>query len=104
MNNDIIYVLDSNWMENKEYNKTDLSNQSIISIINEKWLPNISDEEFYNLVWFKFQDWYTTKLSKKGLTYYSINWNEFINEKIGDLEQWIQHNKPKEENTIDNHN
>ena len=96
IDNDIIYILDPNWMKNKEYTQSKLSKESIINIANEKWSHNISDEEFYDLFWFRFQDWYTTKLVEKGLTYYSFDWNEFINEKIGNLEQWIKENRPKE--------
>lgn len=67
MNNDIIYVLDSNWMENKEYNKTDLSNQSIISIINENGYPTYLMKNF--IIWFgsNFKIGIRLNYLKKGL-------------------------------------
>lgn len=94
LENDIVYALEQNWMGNKEFKKTKLSNKDIIDKINNNWREDTSWEEFYFMLWFKFQDWYTTKLSAKGLTYYSVDWNKFINDKIGNLEQWIQDNKP----------
>jgi N-dimethylarginine dimethylaminohydrolase len=95
LTNDLIYILEPNWMENKEFNKINISDDEIINKIKNNWTENISDDELYNLVWFKFQDWYRESLESKGLTVYTIKWNEFINEKIGDLEKWIEEHKPK---------
>jgi|GEM_PF-4678260 hypothetical protein len=95
INNNIIYVLENNWMKNKELNKIKLSNNDLIKNIKEKMSSSKSMDEFYDFYWIKYQNWYREGLENKGLNVYTIKWNEFINERIGDLEKWIEENKPK---------
>ncbi len=95
LENKIIYVLESDWMRKKGYKNTKLNNEEIIKTLKEKWNIDTSFEVLYNLFWFKYQDWYTESFVQKGLTIYTTNWNLFLNEKIGDLDKWIEENKPK---------
>jgi len=88
-------VLENNWMKNKELNKIKLSNNDLIKNIKEKMSSSKSMDEFYDFYWIKYQNWYREGLENKGLNVYTIKWNEFINERIGDLEKWIEENKPK---------
>tara|TARA_R100001377_G_C3142603_1_gene93263 strand:+ start:199 stop:648 length:450 start_codon:yes stop_codon:yes gene_type:complete len=95
LNEKLIYILENNFMYNKDFKRTHLSNTLIMQSINEKWTSSISDDDLYNLAWFKFEDWYINKLSEKGLNIYTMDWNKFLEDNIGDLEQWINHNRPK---------
>ena len=47
------------------------------------------------MVMFKHKDWYVDALEKKGLTS-TTDWKTFVKEKIGDLEKWIEDNRPQE--------
>jgi hypothetical protein len=95
LENDIVYVLEKDFMQNKEFIKSKLSNKYIIDEITNNWHEDTSWEDFYFMLWFKFQDWYRDKLVNMGLENKPIDWNEFICNNIGNFEKWIKKNKPK---------
>lgn len=78
----------------KKFEKWNLPVNQIILKINSEWGENIDFPEFYNLVWFSYQKWYLEKLKDLGYNE-SIDWNWFVKNKIGNLEQWIEENRPK---------
>lgn len=90
--NNIVYVLERNCMGNKEFNKLKLSKNNIIRAAKEKLLSLENFDELYDFFWFKYQDWYRLGLENNGLSY-TVNWNKFIEDNIGDLRQWIDKNK-----------
>lgn len=95
LENNIIYVLKEDFMQNKENKKKILSDKEIISKINDIWREDTPWEDLYFMLWFRFQNWYRDKLVSIGLENKPIDWNEFINNNIGDLEKWIMENKTK---------
>lgn len=58
------------------------------------WFEGACHEDFYDMVIFGNQDWYLKKLKDLDMTS-TTDWITFVNEKIGDLELWINENKPK---------
>lgn len=95
LENNIVYVLEKDFMMNKEFRKIKLSNEEIINEINNNWFEDISWEDFYFMLWFRFQDWYKDRLIAEGLVNKPMKWNDFVKNNIGDLEQWIEENRPK---------
>lgn len=89
----IIFV--GNWSDNKEFIIWELSNSEILLQIDLLWKKDIKFHEFYNLVWFGYQKWYIDGLNNKGFGKEKISWNIFIEERLGNLELWIEENKPK---------
>lgn len=73
-----------------------ISNDELICHLENIWFNGADFEHFSNMIMFKFKDWYLSALKNAGLTN-TTNWKTFIKENIGDLEKWIEENKPKEE-------
>lgn len=61
--------------------------------IAELWIKGAKAPDFYGMPMFKYKDWYLNALKKEGLTPYTY-WRTFVKEKIGDLEKWIEENRP----------
>lgn len=74
-------------------NQGSLSKKEALDYINLKWKKNFEYQDFYNLVLIGPQDWYIQKLEALGMTP-TTNWITFVEEKIVNLEQWIEENKP----------
>ena len=53
------------------------------------WFENAIFPDFYGIVMFGNEKWYTDKLEDLGLTQ-TTNWENFVKTKIGDLEKWIE--------------
>ncbi len=70
-----------------------ISNEEIIRHLNKVWFEGADFEHFYGMPMFKYKDWYLNALKKEGLTPYTY-WRTFVKEKIGDLEKWIEENRP----------
>lgn len=76
-------------LENKE-----LSIFQKMMYLQELWFVGADFGDFAGMPMFKFKDWYINKLKEFGLEEYN-DWTKFVNEKIGNLENWILENKPK---------
>lgn len=62
--------------------------------IQELWFIGANFEDFHNMTMFKYQDWYMSELEKLGMNH-TTDWKEFVKIKIGDLEKWIEENRPE---------
>jgi len=71
-----------------------IKKEDVLKKIDRKWKIDAEFPDFYNIVWIKYQDWYVYKLKDMGFKS-TTNWSSFIENEIGDLEQWIKDNKPK---------
>ena len=69
---------------------------TITTIIATMMVRDIEDKDpnFYGMVTFGSKKWYVNKLEEQGLTD-TTDWETFVKNKIGDLEQWIEENRPK---------
>ncbi|MBD3862761.1 hypothetical protein [Olleya marilimosa] len=91
LNNKVIFVSEKNkngfviWDEPKEI---------IVERINNMWSENTNFQDFYNMVWFGYENWYIEALKKEGFEQEKIVWTNFIEKDIGDLQKWIEANKP----------
>jgi hypothetical protein len=90
---DLIYVFhwgkNHNEMKNKKYTIVETLNH-----INTMWFEKAYYPDYYGMIMFGHKKWYTDKLENLGLTE-TTNWEQFVKNKIGDLEKWIEENKPK---------
>jgi hypothetical protein len=87
--------------KDNEFIRWNYPNEKIINRIDELWTETLNFSEFYNMIWFGYQEWYLEKLNILGVQY-AKNWDEFINQKIGDLEKWINKNKPNKNTAYNN--
>lgn len=81
--------------DGKNFMHWNIENEDVLNKIEQKWKGNTEFPDFYNIVWFKYQKWYLDKLNDMGFKS-TTNWNSFIETEIGDLEDWIKTNKPKD--------
>ncbi|MDY7395713.1 hypothetical protein UMM65_10700 [Aureibaculum sp. 2210JD6-5] len=79
----------------RELNDKKLSIFEIMMYIQELWFIGANFENFHNMPMFKYKNWYISELEKLGMTH-TTDWEEFVKNKIGDLEKWIKENKPKD--------
>ncbi len=89
---EILEVYD--WINNPQLKNQDMSYKEIVSAIDDLWVKGIEYPDFYGIVLFGPKGWYVKKLEKMGMTH-TTDWQNFIEDKIGDLEKWIEKNKPK---------
>ncbi len=87
--------------KNDKFIKWNFSTDEAIRRLENLWNDDTQFSDFYNMVWFGYQEWYIDKLHSLGFKK-AENWNDFLNEKIGDLEQWIEENRPKENKPLEN--
>lgn len=91
----IIEVIEvQNWCNNSELNNKYLTIEDTIKNIDKIWFEGATFPDFYQMVLFGTPKWYTDKLWELGITH-TTNWENFVSDKIGDLKQWIEDNKPK---------
>lgn len=90
LNDKIIYV---SKIQNKDFDRLNFSNDEIINKIDSLWSEKTKFQEFYDMILFGYEKWYINKLKDLGIED-SIDWERFVNDKIGDLEKWIKKNKP----------
>ena len=83
-----------NWPNNPELDKKKMTIKEIIVTIDNLWDYNATFPDFYGIVIFGSQNWYVEALKKNGLSQ-TINWENFVKNKIENLENWIEENKPK---------
>jgi fructose-specific component phosphotransferase system IIB-like protein len=74
--------------------KTNFEKTELIAFLRKVWKIGTETHEFDGLPMFIYKKWYLDALEKKGLTIYT-NWKKFVEEEIGDLEQWIEEVRPK---------
>ena len=92
---DIIYIY--SWYNQPELKGKRMTIDEIIKKIDNLWFENAIFPDFYNMVMFGSKKWYIEALRKLGMTH-TTNWEAFVKETIGDLEQWIEENRPKDYN------
>lgn len=79
--------------------ENELKNQELsifdkMMYLQELWFIGANFENFSNMPMFKYKKWYLSKLEKLGMTD-TTNWENFVENKIGNIEQWIKSNSPK---------
>ena len=82
------------WCNDEKLNNENLSIDEIINRIDYLWKKNTKYPDYYNMLVFGTQKWYIDKLRSLGMTN-TTDWNSFVEKKIGNLEKWIELNKPK---------
>ena len=82
------------WVNNKDLNNENLTSVDIINKIDDLWVKGIKYPDFYNIILFGTSGWYVKKLENLGMTP-TTNWETFVKDKIGNLEKWIEDNRPK---------
>ncbi len=83
------------WYARPELNAVKLSVKDMLINIDEVWFKEANEADFYGMMMFGSPDWYKEKTKDLGLTV-TTDWKTFLKEKIGDLEKWIEKNRPKE--------
>lgn len=91
LENKIIYA--GSYIDNKTFKKWDSPINKIIEDIFLNWKENLDYSDFYNIVLFRYESWYIEALKREGYNDL-VDWNWFIEEKIGDLKKWIEKNRP----------
>jgi hypothetical protein len=71
----------------------ELSNSEKMKFIEELWFIEADYPDFLNMPMFKFKKWYIKNLEKHGFNHFT-NWEWFVKNKIGDLEKFIENNRP----------
>jgi hypothetical protein len=90
---DLIYVF--HWGDKNEFLKDkQFSIKETINYIDSIWFEGADYSDFYGMIMFGHKKWYTDKLENLGMTQ-TTNWEKFVQDEIGDLEKWIEENKPK---------
>lgn len=70
-----------------------LSNEEILKKVEEQWFIGADYVDFLSIVMFCHPIWYKEKLEELGFKP-TTDWVWFIENKIGNIEKWIQDNKP----------
>ena len=63
--------------------------------LQELWFEGADFADFTNMPMFKYKDWYIESLKNLGMNHYR-DWEQFVNDKIVNLEEWIENNRPKQ--------
>lgn len=92
LSNQVLYVGE---IINNEFVLWDEPNKKLVEKINNIWSEDTDFQDFYNMVWFGYQDWYLKALKKEGFEKEKSSWNDFVKNNLGDLKKWIEENKPK---------
>lgn len=66
-----------------------LSNNEIINHLRKVWFVGADFNDFLGMPMFKYKDWYLNALKEEGFSD-KTDWRRFVDECIGDLEQWIK--------------
>ncbi len=91
MNYGVLYVYE--WYKKPELNHQKLTIKETIDFIDEIWAKNSNYPDLYSMMYFGSPHWYVNKTGELGFTM-TTNWRTFVHDKIGDLEKWIEENKP----------
>ena len=90
---DLIEIFHWGKFQNKLENK-ELSKEQTFEYICKSWQPGANVPDFYDMPMFKYKNWYVKSLNNIGLTS-TTNWNTFVTNKVGDIEEWIASIRPK---------
>ena len=71
-----------------------LNKDQTIQLIDNIWFPSADYSDFLGMPMFGHKEWYLEALKRAGLTS-TTDWKTFVKDKIDDLEQWIEENRPK---------
>ncbi|WP_298364850.1 hypothetical protein [uncultured Lutibacter sp.] len=89
---DLIYVF--HWGENHEKMKNEkFTIAETLNYINSIWFEKAYYPDYYGMVMFGHNKWYTNKLESLGMTD-RTDWKWFVKNKIGNLEKFIEDNRP----------
>ena len=94
LSKDLIYI-GSEWNKNKRLIKWIKPIEQTINDIAKMWFEGADFGDFYGMVWFGYEDWYLEALKNEGFRNKKMLWKDFVKNNIGDLEQWIEKNRPK---------
>lgn len=78
---------------NKQLKNANLSVDGIMERIDNVWFVGADFSDFIGMPMFKYKDWYLSALNEAGFND-TLEWREFVNEKIGDLQSWIEEKRP----------
>ncbi len=82
------------WGDNhKQFADEIFSNAEIMMHIKTVWFVGADFSDFNSMPMFKFKDWYIKSLENAGMTH-TTDWSGFVENKIGDLERWIEKHRP----------
>lgn len=79
---------------NKIFKNVIFNKIQTLRLIENIWFEGADYSDFIGMIIFKHKDWYIKALEKEGFTH-TKNWENFVKEKIGNLEKWIKQNRPK---------
>lgn len=71
-----------------------LDKSEIIKIIGNIWFVGADYSDFMGMSMFRHKDWYVEALKREGLKLNGMDWKTFVEEKIGNIEKWIEKNRP----------
>ena len=77
------------------FSNLDFTAQQKMKLIENIWFVGADFSDFVEMVMFKHKDWYLKELVNEGLQTTGVNWKTFVDDRIGDLENWINQNRPK---------
>lgn len=87
---EIIYVI--HWGKHHDIIKN-LNHKQILIFINEIWFENANYTDFFEMVTFKYTDWYNNKLKEAGIGV-NTDWEWFGKEFVPNMEEWIKEKRP----------
>ncbi len=91
LENKILYA--GEYDDKKRFITWDISINEIIDKINNIWLEDMEFSKFYDIVWFKYQEWYIKELEKIGYND-RVDWNTFVESKFNmNVEGWVKTRK-----------
>ncbi|RXG31858.1 hypothetical protein [Leeuwenhoekiella marinoflava] len=82
------------WVKKPDLNNKKIPVKKILQEIDTLWDINSEFDHFYDFLIFGNENWYVEQLIKLGLTH-TTNWLLFVKYEIGDLENWIEENRPR---------
>ncbi|MEW2922282.1 hypothetical protein AB1A65_12485 [Muricauda sp. ANG21] len=92
---DIIHVI--HWGEHHDLiKKLNLDVKQTTIFIKEVWPENMEYPDYFGFISLGYKSWYMKKMDELGYVQFNTDWKTFVKEKIGNLEQWIEQNRPKE--------
>lgn len=88
---DIIQI--KSWMNNSFKDDFNMSIEETLNKIDSLWQRNMDFPDFYTIAYFETKEWYVNKIEDLGMTQ-TTDWKTFVKENIGNLEEWIEINRP----------
>ena len=76
--------------------KLKLNTDQTLVFLEEVWPKNLEYPDYFGFITLGYKKWYMKKMDELGYVQFNTDWKSFVKEKIGDLKQWIEKNRPKE--------